>query len=247
MQNGWFLRNNPFAWMLLYRRHRNFQSGIPRIKAWLPIGSGLVSLLTLHGVPSERITLLSNPVDTTKLLKLPLPKPEKRLRVGYVGAITEAKGARILAEALQGLDVELHVAGSGPLAGLLLEKLGQRVILHGQVPESSMDVFYSGVDVVAMPSLCAEAFGRVAVEAMAAGRPIIASDIGGFRDIVGKCAGATLVPTGSSRGLRDEISRYSEQHNLVKKNGMICRTHIGEKYSKQEISRIFSGFLDVIR
>lgn len=199
------LRYNPLAWLVLYFRYRTYRSALRSVAGWVPIGSGLVSLLRQHGV-SAPIRLLPNPVDTRALEALPLPRPGKRIVVGFVGAITEAKGARVLGEALCDLNVTLHVAGTGPLEGELRRLLGDKVRFFGQVKEDKLPAFYAAVDVVVIPSLCAEAFGRVAVEAMAAGREVIASDIGGLKDILGKVG--TLVPPGDATRLRESIQRF---------------------------------------
>ncbi|MGA1827841.1 glycosyltransferase [Microbacterium sp.] len=120
--------------------------------------------------------------------------------VGYIGRLVPEKGIDLLLRALA-LEPRLHlrVAGSGPLGASLPARalalgVAHRMTLIGAVEPDEVATFYRSVDVIAVPSLTTprwtEQFGRVAVEAMASGVPVVASDAGALPDVVG---GAGLI------------------------------------------------------
>ena len=138
--------------------------------------------------------------------KWPAQAPEK-LQLGYAGRIRENKGLGILLAAL-GLrlaagkdDFVLHVFAD--LRGTFAEKLrqgqdamalGERVNWRGALPRQEMLVVYGQLDLLVMPSIWEEPFGLVAVEALAAGVPVLASIRGGLPEIVDNTCGWLCQP-----------------------------------------------------
>ncbi len=155
-------------------------------------------------------------------------RPEERrppsgcLRIGYVGRLTRQKGVDVLLAALA-RDRRLHVeiVGSGPaeaeLVGLA-HRLGvsDRVTFVGHVDADQLPAVYRRFDAVAIPSVpepgLLEQFGRVAVEAQAAGVPVVASAIGALPDVVG--AAGILVPAGDPGALADALGRLLDEPGL---------------------------------
>ncbi len=121
-----------------------------------------------------------------------------RLAVGLVGRINRMKGHEQLlaaAERLQALGAEpfsvVFIGGPPPGQDVHRERLRERVARSPMAPRVLMQDFmpdlaaaYEALDIVCVPSTEPEAFGLIAVEAMAAGRPVIASQIGGLPEVV---------------------------------------------------------------
>lgn len=142
--------------------------------------------------------------------------------VGYLGRLLPEKGIDVLLDALS-LDPRLHlrVGGVGPhlthmLAAVHEQGLTDRFEYVGAVAPHDVTAYFGSVDVMAVPSLTTpswtEQFGRVAVEAMACGVPVVASDAGALPDVV---AGAgIIVPEGDARSLADALVSAAGPHRV---------------------------------
>lgn len=128
----------------------------------------------------------------------PLPRPANpALVIGFIGRLRPEKGVDLLMRAAARLpfpDWKLHVIGQGPereALEALARTLGiyERVWFAGQHPSTQMAALYPQLDVLVVPSRTLpnwkEQFGRVIVEAMACGVPVIGSDSAAIPDVIG--------------------------------------------------------------
>src|SRR3954468_2579680 len=131
------------------------------------------------------------------------------LRVAFVGQAVGRKGLPLLLrafEALRGqIPAELTVIGLTPeeLAPLLVE--GEGVTALGRVDDAVKERALRDADVLCAPSLGGESFGMVLTEAFAAGTPVVASDIAGYRDVVAHGVDGLLVPRGDATALAETL------------------------------------------
>ena len=153
--------------------------------------------------------IVPNGVD---LDPLPLaPKEAGRdLRLLFVGRAEERKGLPVLLrafEALRGAGVaaRLTVAGATPeeVEPYLMDEEG--VYVAGRVSEDEKRRLLREADLVCAPSLGGESFGMVLTEAFAAGTPVVASDIAGYRDVVRDGVDGVLVPVGAPAELGEAL------------------------------------------
>lgn len=123
----------------------------------------------------------------------------------FLGRHDERKGLAVLLDALPELprDVRLWIAGDGPDTERLVRRTSgdPRVEWLGRISDAEKASRLRGATVYCAPSLRGESFGVVLLEAMAAGAPIVASDLTGYRRVARPDADALLVPPGDAAAL----------------------------------------------
>ena len=161
------------------------------------------------GVPPDKVRVLPMGVELGRIRAAERPAQRQPGRLVFVGRLVEKKGVEILLDALQqlpaGLDWSLDLVGDGPLRSSLEEKarpLGERVVFRGQQSAADLAGLLAGAEVAVFPSVRARSGDQdglpvALLEAMAAGTPIVASDLPGLSDAVaGGTDGAELPPAG---------------------------------------------------
>jgi glycosyltransferase involved in cell wall biosynthesis len=141
----------------------------------------------------------------------------------FAGRLSPEKGVRELVAAADGLP--LVVAGDGPLRSEVPGALGF-------VPHDELGPFYARAAVVACPSH-REGFGVVCAEAMAHGKPVVAGDVGGLRDLVVHEETGLLVPPRDVDALRSALQRLLSDRELRQRMGQAGRARIGEHFTWQ--------------
>lgn len=164
-----------------------------------------------------RYELTPNGVQTARFAG-PHPPRSDRKKVLFLGRIERRKGLEVLIHAMTGLrdiDATLIVAGTGPQENAcrrLALKLEVPADFIGPVPDEELPELYRSADTYCAPGLGGESFGIVLVEAMAAGAPIICSDIPGYRAVAEEAA--VLVPPDSPEDLANAIRRVLTDESL---------------------------------
>lgn len=135
--------------------------------------------------------------------------PGDRLRIAFVGQAVERKGLPVLLRAFEALrdhvPAELTIVGATEeeVAPLLLD--GRDIRALGRVDDDAKRRVLERADVLCAPSLGGESFGMVLTEAFAAGTPVVASDIAGYRDVVRDGVDGLLVPRGDATALAETL------------------------------------------
>ncbi|HKG39419.1 MAG TPA: lysylphosphatidylglycerol synthase domain-containing protein [Conexibacter sp.] len=135
---------------------------------------------------------------------------ERPLRLAFVGQAVERKGLPVLLRAFEALrdhqiPVELTVVGANAdeVQPLLLDDRGVTVL--GRVDDAEKQRVLESADLLCAPSLGGESFGMVLTEGFAAGTPVVASDIAGYRDVVADGVDGVLVPRGDATALAETL------------------------------------------
>ncbi len=131
------------------------------------------------------------------------------LNIAFIGQAVERKGLPVLLRAFEALrehvPARLHVVGVSDeeLAPLMLDT--RDVVAHGKCSDEEKTAVLREADVLCAPSLGGESFGMVLTEAFAAGAPVVASDIAGYRDVVSHDVNGVLVPRGDPTALAEAL------------------------------------------
>jgi len=144
----------------------------------------------------------------------------------YAGRLSPEKGILELVEAARGLN--LVVAGDGPLRDRVPGALGF-------VPHDELDRLYARAAVVACPSR-REGFGVACLEAMAHGRPVVATSVGGLRDLVVDGETGLLVPPGDVSALQRALERLLGDVGLRRALGAAARERARVRFSWDAIA-----------
>jgi glycosyltransferase involved in cell wall biosynthesis len=179
--------------------------------------SGYLRTLTIGwGVPAERVSVLPNPAP--RLTEL-APRDELRQSFGmngmtlaFAGRLTAQKSLDVALEAVAAVDgVSLLIAGDGerePVERQATElSLGDRVRFLGALPRERVLELFHAADASILSSSW-ENFPHSVVEALAAGTPVISTDVGGVAEVVHDGVNGLLVPVGDSRAFADAIRRF---------------------------------------
>ncbi len=193
---------------------------LPRAARVVAVSRALADEVVALGVPRDRVALVMNGVDAA--LFRPRDREAARAELSlpagpialYVGNLKEEKGVLELGAAWQTVarempDATLVVVGGGPLKGALealIAPLGDRVRMVGPRPLETIPTWMAATDILVLPSR-AEGTPNVVLEALASGRRVVASAVGGIPDLITRDELGTLVQPRAPDALAAAIVR----------------------------------------
>ncbi len=219
-------------------------------------------LVSDFGVPESRITVMSMGVDRSVFR--PLPKAEVRHELGlqedapvllFIGNIIREKGVLELVQAFAGVKerfphASLHLIGStrsteyvGEVERWINSSEIGGITFEGTKPQADLAKWLAAADVLALPSYH-EGFGLVALEAMAAGTRVVASDVGGLPYLLGDGAGILVPPReveSLAKGLLEALSGEAADDNGKRES--VVREHSYDEI----LSRLLSIYEEIGR
>jgi len=205
---------------------RSLRWALPRARRVVAVSRPLGDVVESFGVPRQRIDVVPNGVDGAVFR--PLDRAEARARLGhvgdarrwlvYVGRLEQAKGVLDLLEAFALLaarrsDVRLAIVGDGSAreacAQAAAGPLGDRIVFAGPRPLGEVASWMAAGDAVVLPSW-AEGTPNVVIEALACGRRVVATRVGGIPDLITEPALGELVPPRQPELLADALGRAAD-------------------------------------
>lgn len=182
---------SPVLSLLFFHRDRYLRSKLAKAELFLSPSHFLKQRHVAQGFPEERILLVENGIDLSRVIPRKERDGASPTRFGYLGSIAWQKGVHLLVEAFNQMPegAELMIYGDlslfpGYVQGL--RKLARNPAIHfrGHIPHQQVWQVLSEIDILVVPSLWYENSPMVILEAFAAGVPVIASRIGALAEKV---------------------------------------------------------------
>lgn len=219
-----------------------------------------------YGLPENKIKVMPNWINLTRInadycadkrgLRLRLGVGPEEKAILFVHWLSERKGIQYLIPIfkkleedykLKTINYKLFIVGNGPYRKKLEQEIREnnledKVKLLGAIPNQDILKYFIMADVFLMPS-CEEGFPRVIIEAMAAGLPYVASDIGGVREISPPSAQQFVVKVGDIDGYVEKMENLLYNNEIYEK----FRNEGLEWVKRYDIDRVVDIFGDLFK
>ena len=215
-------------WGMRYRLTRAMETwALKRVDAATTICEGLRNEIVGRGIPAQKIEVIPNAVDIgdfsvggarDEALASELGLQEKNV-LGFIGSFYAYEGLNVLLDAVPAMlaqrpDLRVLLVGGGPQDAALRAQaqtlgIGKQVIFTGRVPHQEVQRYYNLVDVLCYPRLKMRLTDLVTplkpLEAMAQGRLVAASDVGGHRELIEDGRTGVLFMAGDATALAKRV------------------------------------------
>lgn len=171
-------------------------------------------------------------------------RPKRPFTVGFAGRLVREKGADLLVRALAALpEARLVIAGDGAAKLELMELaqqlgVGTRVTFLSSLPSTEMPAFYQGLDALAVPSRTLpnwkEQFGRVLIEAMACGVPVLGSNSGEIPNVIGDAG--MIFPEGDAAALTAQLLQIQNDPATRHRLRSAGRARVMARYTMRRVA-----------
>ncbi len=202
------------------------------------------------GLPDEKISQFTYWIDFKNFYKKDQLKQKKKFglekyfTVLFVGRLVPEKGVMLLIKALEDISgkIRLVVAGDGPLRNKIVSIAQNRdqIKYVGKLNNDELVDYYNAADLLVIPSIHDEGFGRVIIESLACGTAVLGSNRGSIPEVVNDKV-ARLIDI-SVKSLKKEIAYLKRNPNVLKKLEINSRRFAVSKYSEKNINSIIKSY-----
>jgi phosphatidylinositol alpha-mannosyltransferase len=179
------------------------------------------------------------------------PSDAEPLRILFIGQAVERKGLPVLLRAFEAL--REHVPATLTLVGASHEEVAHMMLddrgveALGKVSERRKREELARAQLLCAPSLHGESFGMVLTEALAAGTPVVASDIPGYRDVIRDGTDGLLVPAGDAVGLAEALRRLALDDRMRGRMAVAARER-AERFAWPHVAaEVLATYEDAVR
>ncbi len=169
---------------------------------------------------------------------------DDKFTVLFVGRLVEEKGILLLLESVKQWNqaINLKIIGSGPLEEAVKEAALKydNVEFLGMVDQDRLPLYYSGSDIFIVPSVSEEGFGRVILESLACGTPVIGASKGGIPEALDESVGKLIDISADS--IKDAVIFFYENRDKLKKLANNSRKFAERRYSEENVEKIIKAY-----
>lgn len=221
-------------WGLRYRLSRAMETyALRRAQAVTTICEGLRGDILGRGIAADKVTVIPNAVNVSDFQTGEAADPllaqelglQGKVVLGFIGSFYAYEGLNILLQALPGMlaanpDIRVLLVGGGPQEAALRQQAGElgvsrQVVFTGRVPHGQVQRYYNLVDVLVYPRQKMRLTDLVTplkpLEAMAQGRLLAASDVGGHRELIADGKTGVLFAADDPQALAQQVLRLIAQ------------------------------------
>lgn len=198
----------------------------------------LLKKIAIYIAPSESIKgdfsnqkIISSPITVIhngiQLMEFSPMVNYKRLL--YVGRLSKEKGVEVLLRAIKIIkeripEIIVDIVGDGPEKNILMKlsndlDLDNNVRFVGSIPHNKIGDFYKLCTAIIVPSICADNFPTVCIEAMSIGRPIIGSRVGGIPELIDDRNTGYLIQSGNPEQVANKVTYLVKHPDLIRSMG----------------------------
>lgn len=168
----------------------------------------------------------------------------RKFLVLFVGRLVEEKGILELLQAAKiwNKDITLSIIGSGPLEeNIKYQMLNTKNInFFGKVDNDKLPLYYSSADVLIVPSIHEEGFGRVILESLSCGTPVIGSNRGAIPEVMDKTVGKIIEVTPGN--IKETVEYFFKDRDKLRKLAGNCRKFAERRYSEKNVNKIIKSY-----
>ncbi len=169
---------------------------------------------------------------------------EKKFVVLFVGRLVKEKGVGILLQAFKTLrkPVVLIVAGDGPMRDevITMAQKYQTIRFAGRLSGKELVNYYNASDLLIVPSIHEEGFGRVILESLASGTPVVGSNRGSITEALDLSVGRLIDV--SVANIKKEVTYLKNHPDVLKKLKQNTRSFAVRRYSKRNLQTILKTY-----
>ena len=226
------------AWQQLRQNARSIDLFIATHEGYAAYMAGYL------GVPPDKVRTIRHGIDPAPYRADP-GRARIHFRIGYLSAVTPAKGLDLLVEALRILVNELGRPCTLEVAGriknnaywneiertIIGEGLTEHFEYFGELEMAEKISFLRRTSLFCLPTRIGETRGMAVLEAMASGLPVVVPEIGIFPELIARTQGGVLFPRDDATALAEQIARLQENTPLLTRMGQAAADGIDKYYT----------------